>query len=66
MHSLQGDADVSSAQSQQENGFSDSLSLANCEAVQELIQQTPVHGTDEHLIEFSEALRSMQFCQYFA
>ncbi|XP_031401369.1 NAD(H) kinase 1 [Punica granatum] len=46
--------------SQLENGFIDPVSLANSEkAVQELLQQTPVHGTDDHLIEFSEALRTV-------
>ncbi|XP_050224900.1 NAD(H) kinase 1 [Mercurialis annua] len=41
-------------------GISDSLSLFHSEkAVQELLQQTPVQGTDDHLIEFSEALRTV-------
>ncbi|GAY47095.1 hypothetical protein CUMW_102040 [Citrus unshiu] len=43
-----------------ENGFGDSLSLLQSEkAVQEILQQTPVHGSDDHLIEFSEALRTV-------
>lgn len=45
--------------SQPENGFPSSPSLLHSEkAVQELLQQ-PVQGTDDHLIEFSEALRSI-------
>jgi NAD+ kinase len=28
-------------------------------AVQELLQQTPIQGTDDHLVEFSEALRTV-------
>ncbi|KAL5831881.1 hypothetical protein ACOSQ4_017235 [Xanthoceras sorbifolium] len=55
---LNGDASVSC--SEPENGFSDSLSLFHSEkAVQELLQQTPVQGSDDHLIEFSEALRTV-------
>ena len=43
-----------------ENAFSDLNSLAQSEkAVEELlIQQTPMQASDDHLIEFSEALRS--------
>ncbi|KAH9741404.1 NAD(H) kinase 1 [Citrus sinensis] len=53
-----GDAGVSRPHS--ENGFGDSLSLLQSEkAVQEILQQTPVHGSDDHLIEFSEALRTV-------
>ena len=53
-----GDASVSGLKP--ENGFVDSLSIVHSEkAVEELLQQTPVEGMDEHLIEFSEALRSM-------
>lgn len=53
-----GDAGVSWPHS--ENGFGDSLSLLQSEkAVQEILQQTPVHGSDDHLIEFSEALRTV-------
>ncbi|KAL4335275.1 hypothetical protein GQ457_07G036550 [Hibiscus cannabinus] len=54
----QGDASVSC--SKPENGFGDPLSLFHSEkAVEELLQQTPVEGMDEHLIEFSEALRTV-------
>lgn len=50
-----GDASVSC--SQPENGLID---LFNSEkAVQELLQQPPVQGIDDHLIEFSEALRTV-------
>ena len=53
-----GDASISCPRS--DNGFVDSLSLFHSEkAVEELLQQTPVEGLDEHLIEFSETLRSM-------
>lgn len=56
----QNDASVSS----QENGFVDSLSLLNSEnAVQELVTQPLVRGMDDHLIEFSEAMRSMPMFQ---
>ncbi|CBI16350.3 NAD(H) kinase 1 isoform X2 [Vitis vinifera] len=52
---LKGDASVSC--SQPENGLID---LFNSEkAVQELLQQPPVQGIDDHLIEFSEALRTV-------
>lgn len=45
--------------SQADNGFLSSISLLNSEnAVQELLQQAPVQQNDDHLIEFSEALRS--------
>lgn len=51
-----GHGDVSFSCSQLDN----SLSLFHSEnAVQELLQQTPIQGTDEHLIEFSEALRTV-------
>lgn len=54
---VQGDANGSC--SQLENGYSNSPSLLHSEkAVQELLQQ-PVQGIDDHLIEFSEAMRSM-------
>jgi len=45
-----------------ENGFTHLTSLAQSEkAVQELLlQQTPMQATDDHLVEFSEALRSKQ------
>ncbi|KAI3461126.1 hypothetical protein Pfo_017789 [Paulownia fortunei] len=43
-----------------ENGFIDSFSLLNSEkAVQEIIQQPLLQGIDDHLIEFSEALRTV-------
>ncbi|XP_062084085.1 NAD(H) kinase 1-like [Humulus lupulus] len=52
--------DESVSPSQPENGFLNSISLLNSEkAVQELIQQNPVLGTDDHLREFSEALRTV-------
>lgn len=55
-----GNGDASISCSKPENGLVDSLSLFHSEkAVEELLQQTPVEGMDEHLIEFSEALRSM-------
>ncbi|KAK4407423.1 NAD(H) kinase [Sesamum angolense] len=42
-----------------ENGCVDSFSVLNSEQeVQELIQDSLLHGIDDHLIEFSEALRS--------
>lgn len=43
-----------------ENGFVNATSLLNSEkAVQELLQRSPLMETDDHLVEFSEALRSM-------
>ncbi|AEE76456.1 unnamed protein product [Arabidopsis thaliana] len=44
-----------------ENGFTHLTSLAQSEkAVQELLlQQTPMQATDDHLVEFSEALRTV-------
>ncbi|XP_021894228.1 NAD(H) kinase 1-like [Carica papaya] len=55
-----GNGDASISRLQPENGFVDSLSLFHSEkAVQEILQQTPVHRTDDHLIEFSEALRTV-------
>lgn len=52
----QTDASVSS----QENGLVDSVSLLNSEkAVQELIKHPLAQGTDDHLLEFSDAMRSM-------
>ncbi|KAA8528073.1 hypothetical protein F0562_035058 [Nyssa sinensis] len=45
---------------QQENGFADSLLLLHSEmAVHELIQEPLVQGIDDHLIEFSEAMRTV-------
>ncbi|XP_044504689.1 NAD(H) kinase 1-like isoform X3 [Mangifera indica] len=55
-----GIGDASVLCSQPENGFGNSHPLIQSEkAVQELLQQTPIQGTDEHLIEFSEALRTV-------
>ncbi|KAJ6345358.1 hypothetical protein OIU78_008096 [Salix suchowensis] len=55
-----GNGDTSLSSSQPDNGFSDSLTLFHSEkAVQELLQQTTVQQTDDHLIEFSEALRTV-------
>ncbi|KAG2306425.1 hypothetical protein Bca52824_026173 [Brassica carinata] len=53
--------DANGLGSNKENGFSDLSSLAQSEkAVQEfLIQQTPMQANDDHLIEFSEALRTV-------
>ncbi|XP_010545595.1 PREDICTED: NAD(H) kinase 1 isoform X2 [Tarenaya hassleriana] len=53
--------DASHSCSNLENGFSDLSLLTHSEkAVQELlIQQTPIQATDDHLIEFSEALRTV-------
>ncbi|KAI4386247.1 hypothetical protein MLD38_004193 [Melastoma candidum] len=46
--------------SPRENGFPDHVSLANLEkALGDLRVETPVHNTDDHLIEFSEALRTV-------
>ncbi|KAL6966558.1 NAD kinase 1 [Sarracenia purpurea var. burkii] len=46
--------------SQQENGFLDSLPILNSEeAVQEIIQQPLIQGIEDHLIEFSEAMRTV-------
>lgn len=52
----QGEASISC--SQLENGSINSYSLFSEKALDELLQP-PVQGTDEHLIEFSEAMRSM-------
>ncbi|XP_022729891.1 NAD(H) kinase 1-like isoform X2 [Durio zibethinus] len=55
-----GNGDASVSCSKPENGFVDSLLFLHSEkAVEELLQQTPVDGMDEHLIEFSEALRTV-------
>ncbi|GLU19325.1 hypothetical protein SLE2022_355810 [Rubroshorea leprosula] len=55
-----GDGDAIVSCSKTENGFSSSLSLYHSEkAVEELLQQTPLQGTDDHLVEFSEALRTV-------
>ncbi|KAI5387959.1 NAD(H) kinase 1, variant 2 [Lathyrus oleraceus] len=47
-----------SACSQADNGFISSFSLFPEKAVQELLQ-SPVQGSDDHLIEFSESLRTV-------
>lgn len=48
--------------SQSENGVVGSVPLFSDKAVHELLQ-SPIQGSDDHLIEFSEALRSMLiFC----
>ncbi|KAF2287398.1 hypothetical protein GH714_039820 [Hevea brasiliensis] len=55
-----GNGNVSFCCSQPDNGFNDPLSLFHSEkAVQELLQQTPVQGTDDQHVEFSEALRTV-------
>ncbi|CAN8258597.1 unnamed protein product [Cochlearia groenlandica] len=56
-----GNGDTNSSCSNLENGFNDMSPLAQSEkAVQELLlQQTPIQATDDHLIEFSEALRTV-------
>nr|KJB35767.1 hypothetical protein B456_006G127100 [Gossypium raimondii] len=55
-----GHEEASVSCSKPENGCVDSLSIFHSEkAVEELLQQTPVAGMDEHLIEFSEALRTV-------
>ncbi|XP_076895582.1 NAD(H) kinase 1-like isoform X2 [Bidens hawaiensis] len=43
-----------------ENGFHDSLSILNSEkAVKELVEQPLVEGIEDHLVEFSEAMRTV-------
>ncbi|KAI3697204.1 hypothetical protein L6452_30051 [Arctium lappa] len=43
-----------------ENGFVDALSLVNSEkAVKEIIEQPLVEGIEDHLVEFSEAMRTV-------
>ncbi|GLT82166.1 hypothetical protein SLE2022_005740 [Rubroshorea leprosula] len=55
-----GDGDASVSCSKTENGVADSLPLFHSEkAVEELLQQTPLQGMDDHLIEFSEAMRTV-------
>ncbi|QCD88835.1 NAD+ kinase [Vigna unguiculata] len=44
--------------SQAENGFVNSFSLFPEKAVEEILQ-SPIQGSDDHLIEFSEALRTV-------
>ncbi|KAF9665642.1 hypothetical protein SADUNF_Sadunf16G0144200 [Salix dunnii] len=55
-----GNGEASLPCSQPDIGFSDSLALSHSEkAVQEFLQQTPIQHTDDHLMEFSEALRTV-------
>lgn len=42
-----------------ESSFLNASLLNSEEAVQELLQRSPLMETDDHLVEFSEALRSM-------
>ncbi|CAN1750986.1 NAD(H) kinase 1 [Linum perenne] len=60
---LDASGDVNCPSPRPENGvsdFSDSLSLFHSEkAVQELLEGTPLQGNDDHLVEFSEALRTV-------
>ncbi|XP_052187378.1 NAD(H) kinase 1-like isoform X2 [Diospyros lotus] len=50
----------SASVSGQENGFVDSISVLNHEkAVEEIIQQPFIQGSEDHLIEFSEAMRTV-------
>ncbi|KAL4389703.1 hypothetical protein AHAS_Ahas03G0071600 [Arachis hypogaea] len=55
LNSSSGNSSVHGSQS--DNGFISSFSLFPEKAVQELLQ-SPVQGSDDHLIEFSEALRT--------
>ncbi|XP_030522386.1 NAD(H) kinase 1 [Rhodamnia argentea] len=53
--------DASHSSSQPESGFIDSASFVNSQiAIRELLQQTPVHDNDDHLMEFAEALGTVQ------
>ncbi|KAJ4823557.1 NAD kinase 1 [Turnera subulata] len=55
-----GNGDVCYPCPQPDNGFTDSLAVVHSEkAVEEFLQQTPIPGTDDHLVEFSEALRTV-------
>ncbi|KAI4306734.1 hypothetical protein L6164_029987 [Bauhinia variegata] len=54
--SVNGNASMPSSQS--ENGFVSSYSLFSEKAVHELLQSS-IQGSDDHLIEFSEALRTV-------
>ncbi|KAL1362370.1 hypothetical protein HN51_010631 [Arachis hypogaea] len=56
LNSSSGNSSVHGSQS--DNGFISSFSLFPEKAVQELLQ-SPVQGSDDHLIEFSEALRTV-------
>ncbi|CAN1263954.1 NAD(H) kinase 1 [Linum perenne] len=63
LNSTDASGDVNCPSPRPENGvsdFSDSLSLFHSEkAVQELLEGTPLQGNDDHLVEFSEALRTV-------
>ncbi|KAJ4971183.1 hypothetical protein NE237_004282 [Protea cynaroides] len=53
-----GNSNVSSLQT--ENGYMDSIALLDSEKVMtKFLPQQPIKGDDEHLIEFSEALRTV-------
>ncbi|KAF5471184.1 hypothetical protein F2P56_011639 [Juglans regia] len=54
--SMKGEASISC--SQPENGFPNSFSLFSEKEIDELLQPS-VQGTDDHLIEFSEAMRTV-------
>lgn len=57
---IQGEGNFSGPMA--DNGLFNANSLLNSEkAVQELIERSPLMETDDHLIEFSEALRSMYY-----
>ncbi|XP_027354601.1 NAD(H) kinase 1 [Abrus precatorius] len=55
---LNSSGNTSMSCSQAENGFVNSFSLFPEKEVQELLQ-APIQGSDDHLIEFSEALRTV-------
>lgn len=57
-HKLNSPTGNSSVTSQAENGFISSYSPFSEKAVQELLQ-LPIQGSDDHLIEFSESLRTV-------
>ncbi|GFP89425.1 NAD(H) kinase 1 [Phtheirospermum japonicum] len=53
-------ANANGSVSPTENGFIDSFSLLNTEkSIEEIIQQPLLEGIDDHLVEFSEALRTV-------
>lgn len=56
--------DVASSQAE-ENGFSDIASTSGIdEEFREILQQTSLKLVDDHLVEFSEALRSKMVVSY--
>ena len=56
--------DVASSQAE-ENGFSDIASTSGIEEeVREILQQTSLKFVDDHLVEFSEALRCKMVVSY--